>query len=455
MAGNKNKRQYHKAPDKKISVIRPIRLSQCMIVKNEEKNIERALSWGKGHVFEQIVVDTGSTDNTVRIAESMGAKVFHFEWIDDFSAAKNYAIEQATGNWIAFLDADEYFSNEDVLRLMQILSGIESDQSLRKLKTAIRCPIVNTDDNGKPFYILQQDRIFRNAPELRYTGRIHETLLLTQPHMLAEEITVIHTGYSDTAYAETGKAERNVEMLRAALQRDPENSDLKCYLADSLCVPSEAYNAGEAEQLYREVLASEHPIMPQLKQSALNHMIATYFDVPDKAAENYEFCRSAYQEFPDNPDFCYYYARKLFVEKNYSATWEALIKCETLLQGESVGVARFIVNNAIILFYIMLLTAEELGKVDEVIRCATLILKEDKFQPGVLAPYLVAFKRSGYETSDEDILSLLRKIYDFNNIKDKLEILKAAKEVNNMHLVGLILSEFSPNEMKWLLNSPE
>ena len=78
----------------------PIRISQCMIVKNEEKNIERALTWGKGIVSEQIVVDTGSTDRTVEIAERMGAKVYHFKWIDDFSAAKNFAISKAKGNWI-------------------------------------------------------------------------------------------------------------------------------------------------------------------------------------------------------------------------------------------------------------------------------------------------------------------------------------------------------------------
>ena len=89
------------------------RISQCMIVKNEEKNIEKALSWGKGVVSEQIVVDTGSTDRTVELAEKMGAKVYHFEWIDDFSAAKNFAISKAKYEWIALLDADEYFSEED------------------------------------------------------------------------------------------------------------------------------------------------------------------------------------------------------------------------------------------------------------------------------------------------------------------------------------------------------
>ena len=85
------------------------KISQCMIVKNEEANIERALSWGKGVVSEQIVVDTGSTDRTVEIAERMGAKIYHFEWIDDFAAAKNFAISKAKYEWIALLDADEYF----------------------------------------------------------------------------------------------------------------------------------------------------------------------------------------------------------------------------------------------------------------------------------------------------------------------------------------------------------
>ena len=66
-----------------------------MIVKNEEKNIEKALSWGKGIVSEQIVVDTGSTDRTVEIARAMGALIYYFPWNNDFAAAKNFAIEKA------------------------------------------------------------------------------------------------------------------------------------------------------------------------------------------------------------------------------------------------------------------------------------------------------------------------------------------------------------------------
>ena len=108
-------------------------ISQCMIVKNEEENIERALSWGKGIVSEQIVVDTGSEDRTVEIARAMGAKVYTFAWTDDFSAAKNYALSKAEHEWVAFLDADEYFSGEDAKKLDGYVKRLRSSRHLRLL----------------------------------------------------------------------------------------------------------------------------------------------------------------------------------------------------------------------------------------------------------------------------------------------------------------------------------
>ena len=140
---------------------RKIRLSQCMIVKNEEKNIRRALSWGREIVCEQIVVDTGSTDRTVEIAEEMGAKVYHFAWCDDFSAAKNYAIEQASGDWIAFLDADEYFDEKNTSKLLPVIAAAEDMSRPGKVIHAIRTGRANLDEKGAAGVIDQQDRVLR------------------------------------------------------------------------------------------------------------------------------------------------------------------------------------------------------------------------------------------------------------------------------------------------------
>ena len=455
MAKSKGQSAYHRAPAQKNFIPRPVRLSQCMIVKNEEKNIERALSWAKGVAFEQIVVDTGSTDRTVEIAESMGAKVYHFEWINDFSAAKNYAIEQATGNWIAFLDADEYFPDEDVKTLMTLLRQIESDQNLRKLNSALRCPIANVDDKGKPFLVVRQDRVFRNVSEIRYSGKIHEMLITRDPIMEAPELTIIHTGYSQSAYAETGKAFRNVDLIREELNRDPDNATLKCYFADSLRATGDKNDVAYAEKLYREALESDQTILSELKQGAYAYLIANYLDNEEENEADLSLCLKAYAEFPENPDFCFFYGRYLYVVGDFKQAWEKLIECENLLKKDTVDMGSYALRNPMMVFYQMTVTAEELGDMAEVIRCATLALKEDKYEQGILAPYINAFSRHGSKASTEEILLILGKLYDFSNVKDKVTVMRAAKTAGNMELVAKVMSLLTKEELKWLTETPE
>ena len=86
-----------------------MKISACYITKNEERNIARSLQSLADAVDEIIVVDTGSTDGTREIAEALGARVLDFSWQDDFSAPRNFAVEAASGDWIVFLDADEWF----------------------------------------------------------------------------------------------------------------------------------------------------------------------------------------------------------------------------------------------------------------------------------------------------------------------------------------------------------
>ncbi|MDR2599304.1 MAG: glycosyltransferase family 2 protein, partial [Oscillospiraceae bacterium] len=177
-----------------------IKLSQCMIVKNEEKNIEQALRWAKNITFEQIVVDTGSTDRTVEIAKKMGAKVYHFEWINDFSAAKNFAIEQATGDWITTLDADEYMEKQDSRNLLTVLELISKDKGLAKKCKAISSKIINTNDDGSFGISFYTVRVFKNDPSIRFKGRIHEELTLeTSSIIKVNDFNIIHTGYTTEA----------------------------------------------------------------------------------------------------------------------------------------------------------------------------------------------------------------------------------------------------------------
>ena len=146
-----------------------MQISQTMIVKNEERHIVKALSWGKDIMSEQVVVDTGSEDQTTTLAEEQGAKIYRIFWEDDFSKAKNAAIEHCKGDWIAFLDADEYVREEDVHKLPGIIEKAD-----RKGYDSISASLLELDDEGKVFAGGTLVRFFKNQADIRYHRCIHE-----------------------------------------------------------------------------------------------------------------------------------------------------------------------------------------------------------------------------------------------------------------------------------------
>src|SRR3989344_8298667 len=110
-------------------------LSLCMIVRDEEKDLESCLKAVKDHVDEIVIVDTGSKDKTVEIAKKFTSKVFHFEWCDDFSAARNESLKHATGDWILVLDADERISKKDLEEIRKLIKNKNEDgYALQKTK---------------------------------------------------------------------------------------------------------------------------------------------------------------------------------------------------------------------------------------------------------------------------------------------------------------------------------
>ena len=191
-----------------------MKISACVIVKNEAENLPRWLNSAQGFADEIIVVDTGSSDETVAIAAKAEAKIYSFPWMDDFSAAKNFALDQATGDWVVFTDADEYFTEESVSRVRPLVEKYHTAEQL----DGFIVHLVNVDmDTGAVLGTQAQvPRIFRRAPWLRFVGSIHEHVenLSGEPMgqmMFAPGLTLYHTGYSPRIMQQ--KAERNLKLL--------------------------------------------------------------------------------------------------------------------------------------------------------------------------------------------------------------------------------------------------
>src|SRR5262245_32836118 len=148
---------------------RPKRLSLCMIMRDEEEHLARCLRSVQGVADEVVIVDTGSTDRSVRIAESFGARVLHEPWRGDFAAPRNTSIDAATGDWILILDADEELIDGAALLPLLEDEGLEG-YCLREVNFI-------GEEVGVEAVVNSAFRLFRNRPEYRYDGALHEQIM--------------------------------------------------------------------------------------------------------------------------------------------------------------------------------------------------------------------------------------------------------------------------------------
>ena len=198
------------------------RLSVCMIVKNEERFLGQCLASVKGLADELIVIDTGSTDRTIEIAREHGAQVGHFEWCNDFAAARNASITPANGDWILFLDADEELSLAEKENLPALLN--------RNNVALIRLPLINAHQGEASQCVVP--RLFRNIPAIRFHGCVHEGVsgaLLQgskewQMEISLGDLLIVHHGYTPEVTAERNKVQRNYDLLVKVLEKSPNNA---------------------------------------------------------------------------------------------------------------------------------------------------------------------------------------------------------------------------------------
>lgn len=425
-----------------------------MIVKNEEKNIERALSWGKGIVSEQIVVDTGSTDRTVEIAEQMGAQVYHFDWIDDFAAAKNYAISKAKYGWIAFLDADEYFNEEDAKKVLYYVEQLGDNYD--SLITAW----VQLNNAGQVMTVNSQMRVFRNTPRLRYQGRIHEYLTTTDESRnrcvdAVQELSVFHTGYTAEEDKRKKISGRNLRLIRAELEEHPDDWRMWSYLGNEYSEPEEL---AQAEEAYRKAIS----LMPEELDEYDSRSSDAYvrlldllaFRTKTEEAEIWKLYEEAARRRPRDGDFDYiigrYYAGRGNYQKGKEHLKRALTRLETYGNMEC---SCILSGNLMKAYELLAVCCYNNNELSDCVQITTKLLKQDSHLMSTAMLYLSAFCKDpgtisrGEEGALEVLEFMGRSFYDLSTLKDRIFVLRAAMAARYQSLVTVIRRMFTPEEL--------
>ncbi len=166
---------FHKTYAQIISKTNEVcmKISVCMIVKNEEDVLERILQKAVKFADEIVVVDTGSSDNTKSIARKYTERVYDYKWCDDFSKARNYSFSLATYEYIMWLDADDYIEDEEINKIL-LLKDSKGDFDIYMCKYQIAF-----DENNKPTFEYYRERIVKNSPRFRWRGFVHESIGLS------------------------------------------------------------------------------------------------------------------------------------------------------------------------------------------------------------------------------------------------------------------------------------
>ncbi len=204
------------------------KLSLCMIVKNEAHRLPNCLDSVKQVVDEIIIVDTGSTDQTVKIAKRNTSKVYYFQWCDDFAQARNYALSKAKGEWILVLDADEVLLPSAISLIQQIVNEPNNIIAVNLIRQEL-------GTNQAPYSLVC--RLFRNRSDLRFTGIYHEQIdrdlmriMQAETHWQIanlEQPAICHFGYTDAEISQTNKYHFAERLMLKHLQVNPDDIYIK------------------------------------------------------------------------------------------------------------------------------------------------------------------------------------------------------------------------------------
>ncbi len=306
-------------------------VSLCMIVKNEERMLERCLSSVRHLADEMVIVDTGSTDNTKEIAAQFGARVYEYEWDGCFANARNAALEQARMDWILLMDADDEFEYEDTQKLLDLMEhGEGSVCFFQTLSFMGRVP----DKNSLVANL--NVRLIRNHMGLKFQGCIHEQIGMEHGGHKAviSDIRVYHYGYLDGAIQEKKKRERNISLIQKELDKNPDDAFMLFNMGNEYFALERVQ---EAFTCYRKSYEDFDP-----KRGYSPKLIVRLMTCNDLLGNTEEMLRLADEGlrlYPDYTDLVFLRGTALLRQEKYLAAIASLETC--LKMGEAPEMIRY------------------------------------------------------------------------------------------------------------------
>lgn len=365
-------------------------ISLCMIVKNEEEHLPNALNSVKDVVDEIIIVDTGSTDNTVEIAKSFGAKVYFYEWNDDFASARNEALKYATCDWILSMDADDEMNAEQVRNLKEILANLEDDI------LGVQLPIYSNTPDGNTMmnYLI---RLFRNHPEIRFSRKIHEVVdfsinKLGGRIIRATDIPVIHRGYEEPNTIKR-KIERNFKLIKEEVENNPDDASMWMYLAKSYCSIGDLENGISAYKKAIDI-AGTNPLFRFAKLVSLIDLATLYLNRGElDLAELYAL--KAVNFDPNFPDAHYIAGNVYFKKKQFNEAYSEFQKVLDVDPMKSYGLVFSSQVRGLPLYVMLTACAIELKKYSDAVIYGENALKISSNNPDIFNNLGIAYANLG------------------------------------------------------------
>jgi tetratricopeptide (TPR) repeat protein len=273
-------------------------VSLCLIVKNEEHVLLSCLESVQEVVSQIVVVDTGSSDQTKKIAASFGALVSSLAWNDDFAAARNESLRLAEGTtWILWADADESVDETNRSKLRALLANLQDENAAYVMTQRSHYPA------GQPATLVPQARLFRKHAEVRWQYRVHEQLLPSLRRAGYEirptDIMIDHTGYLDPVQRKR-KVERNLRLLQLDLAEKPDDPFILFNLGLAY---TDLGHEAEAVNLLRSSLQALQP-----GDGIASQVFAALVRAHDRLGQSAEAeaaCRAGRLTFPNDPALLY------------------------------------------------------------------------------------------------------------------------------------------------------